>query len=175
MMAYGPVKEKARGSSSVVVGVPLAVNRRFAMHKARQQTNLLHISAQHSAKWTRHIRHSTQNNGILRIFSNKVKKSKVVPMLNLLSTMPWRCIGEWMYRPKFLHLDTRWRWVVSFTPGERGPCIQWIGGWVLTLPGLKLRPLGRPARSQSPYRLRYLGSDVEKKYYNLCHQRNLNI
>jgi hypothetical protein len=25
----------------------------------------------------------------------------------------------------------------------------------LTLPGLELRPLGRPARSQSPYRLRY--------------------
>jgi hypothetical protein len=43
-----------------------------------------------------------------------------------------------------------------FTPGERG----WIGGWVdpraglddvkkkfMTLPGLELRPLGRPARS----------------------------
>jgi hypothetical protein len=28
----------------------------------------------------------------------------------------------------------------------------------LTLPGLELRPLGRPARSQSPYRLRYSGS-----------------
>jgi hypothetical protein len=27
----------------------------------------------------------------------------------------------------------------------------------LTLPGLELRPLGRPARSQSLYRLRYLG------------------
>jgi hypothetical protein len=28
----------------------------------------------------------------------------------------------------------------------------------LTLPGLELRPLSRPARSQSLYRLRYLGS-----------------
>jgi hypothetical protein len=28
----------------------------------------------------------------------------------------------------------------------------------LTLPGLELRPIGRPARSQSPYRLRYPGS-----------------
>jgi hypothetical protein len=27
----------------------------------------------------------------------------------------------------------------------------------LTLPGLELRPLGRPARSQSLYRLRYPG------------------
>jgi hypothetical protein len=28
----------------------------------------------------------------------------------------------------------------------------------LTVPGLELRPLGRPARSQSLYRLRYPGS-----------------
>jgi hypothetical protein len=31
----------------------------------------------------------------------------------------------------------------------------------LTLQALKLRPLGRPARSQSLYRLRYLGSGQE--------------
>jgi hypothetical protein len=50
-----------------------------------------------------------------------------------------------------------------FTPGERAPGTHWIGGWVdpraglddlekrkfLTLRGLELRPLGRPARSQS--------------------------
>jgi hypothetical protein len=56
-----------------------------------------------------------------------------------------------------------------FTSEERAPSIYWIGGWVgprasldaaekrkfLTLPGLELRPLGRPARSQSLYRLRY--------------------
>jgi hypothetical protein len=49
---------------------------------------------------------------------------------------------------------------------------HWIGGWVdpraglddmekrkfLTLPGLELRPIGRPARSQSLYQLRYPGS-----------------
>jgi hypothetical protein len=37
----------------------------------------------------------------------------------------------------------------------------------LTLPGLELRPLGRQARSQSLYRLRYAGSlscIVRKKY-----------
>jgi hypothetical protein len=58
-----------------------------------------------------------------------------------------------------------------FTPGERGPGTHWIGGWVgaraclediekrkfLTLPGLELRPLGRPARSQLLYQLRYPG------------------
>jgi hypothetical protein len=64
--------------------------------------------------------------------------------------------------------------VVSFTPlplYPRGkvPGTDWVRGWVdprvalndvekrtfLTLPGLELRPLGRPARSQSLYRLRY--------------------
>jgi hypothetical protein len=50
-----------------------------------------------------------------------------------------------------------------FIPGERTPGTHWIGGWVnlragpdkvekrkfLTLPGLELRPPGRPVRSQS--------------------------
>jgi hypothetical protein len=54
-----------------------------------------------------------------------------------------------------------------FTPGERAPFTHWIEGWVstrarlddvekrkfLTLPGLELRHLGRPARSQSLYRI----------------------
>jgi hypothetical protein len=59
-----------------------------------------------------------------------------------------------------------------FTPGKRPPASHWIGGWVepravledlerrkfLTLLGLELRPISRPARSQSQYRLRYTGS-----------------
>jgi hypothetical protein len=59
-----------------------------------------------------------------------------------------------------------------FTPGRSAPGTHWIGGWVdhrvgldyvekrrfLTLPGLELRLLCRPARSQSLYRLRYPGS-----------------
>jgi hypothetical protein len=59
-----------------------------------------------------------------------------------------------------------------FTPGERAPGTHWKGGWVnpraglddvekrkfLTLPGLELSFLGRPARSQSLYRLPYPGS-----------------
>jgi hypothetical protein len=58
-----------------------------------------------------------------------------------------------------------------FTPGERAPGTNWIGGWVgpraglndmekwkfLPPPGLELRPLGRPARSQLLHRLRYPG------------------
>jgi hypothetical protein len=56
-----------------------------------------------------------------------------------------------------------------FTPGERAPCTHWIGGWVgpraglddvekrkfLTLPGLELQPLGRPACRHFLYRIRY--------------------
>jgi hypothetical protein len=59
----------------------------------------------------------------------------------------------------------------GFTAGERTPGTHWLGGWVgpraglddvekrkfFTLPGLELPPLGRPVRSQSPYRLRYPG------------------
>jgi hypothetical protein len=59
-----------------------------------------------------------------------------------------------------------------FTSEERAPGTYWMGGCVgpkcglddvekskiLRLPGLELRPLGRPARSQPLYRLRYPGS-----------------
>jgi hypothetical protein len=59
-----------------------------------------------------------------------------------------------------------------FIPEERSPGTYWIGDWVgprsglddvekrkfLNLPGLELRPLGRPTRRQSLYRLRYHGS-----------------
>jgi hypothetical protein len=64
-------------------------------------------------------------------------------------------------------------WSVSrpgrFAVGGRAPGTHWIGSWVdpraglddlekrklLTLPGFKLRPLGRPSHSQSLYRLQY--------------------
>jgi hypothetical protein len=59
----------------------------------------------------------------------------------------------------------------SFIPGERDSGTHWLGGpraclddmekWkFLPPPGLELRPLGRPARSQSLYRLRYSGSYI---------------
>jgi hypothetical protein len=62
-----------------------------------------------------------------------------------------------------------------FNPGERTPGTYWIGVWVgprtglddvekrkfTTLPGLELRPLSRPASSQSLYRLRYSGSNID--------------
>jgi hypothetical protein len=70
------------------------------------------------------------------------------------------------------------------TPGERDPGTLSIEGSVgfradlkdvekrkfLTLPELELRPLSRTARSQSLYRLRYLGSsgEVYIYIYNVC-------
>jgi hypothetical protein len=66
-----------------------------------------------------------------------------------------------------------------FTPGERAPGVHWIGGWVgprtglddvetrkfLTPSGVELRPLSRPARSQSLYRLRHPGSPASNTVY----------
>jgi hypothetical protein len=60
---------------------------------------------------------------------------------------------------------------LPLSPGERIPDTHWIGGWVgpraglddaekrklLTLLGLKLQPLVRPACRRSLYRLRYPG------------------
>jgi hypothetical protein len=82
-------------------------------------------------------------------------------------------------------------WSVSrhgrVNPGERAPGTHWIGGWVdpradlddvekrkfLVLPGLELQPLGRSARSQSLYRLRYPGSiHVEKLLLITCSGKN---
>jgi hypothetical protein len=69
-------------------------------------------------------------------------------------------VGEW----SALHTG-------RFTPRERAPGTHWMGVWVdpragledvekrkfFLLPGLEIRPLGRPARSQSLYRLPYPG------------------
>jgi hypothetical protein len=51
-------------------------------------------------------------------------KGKVV-VLNYLSTLPWRHMGEWRYRSTFLDLGARWRWVVSF---PRYPLNRRLGG-----------------------------------------------
>jgi hypothetical protein len=82
-------------------------------------------------------------------------------------------MGEWMYRSMCswphhqLEVSCQFHGPAAFPPGTHG-----IGGWVdpraglddtekwkfLTPPGLELRPLSRPARSQSLYRLRYPAS-----------------
>jgi hypothetical protein len=93
--------------------------------------------------------------------------------------MARRRMGEWMYR-FFTSSLVGGEWSASrlgrFTPGDRAPGTHWIGGWVgprrglddverrriLHLPRPELRPLGRPVRSQSLYRLRYLGDELER-------------
>jgi hypothetical protein len=65
-----------------------------------------------------------------------------------------------------------------FSPRKRAPGNHWLGGWMgprtdlgcmekrnfLTVPGLELRILGLPARSQSLHRLRYPGSFPAHEY-----------
>jgi hypothetical protein len=93
-------------------------------------------------------------------------------VLNYINTTPRRCMGEWMYRSMFSWLIGG-EWSAScpgqFTPVERAPGTHWLGGLVgpracldnvekrktLPLPGLKLWPLGCPARAQSQSRLLY--------------------
>lgn len=35
-------------------------------------------------------------------------------MLNKLSTIPWRHVGQWRYSSTILKCNTKWRWLVSF-------------------------------------------------------------
>jgi hypothetical protein len=81
---------------------------------------------------------------------------------------------------------------IRFTPGERASSTHWIGGSVdpraglddvekrkyLTLLGLELRCLGRPAHSQSLCRLRYPGSKLNQYYFETLYydvQRKYNL
>jgi hypothetical protein len=72
----------------------------------------------------------------------------------------------------------------ALTPGKSPPDTHWIGGWVgprngledvkkrkfLTLPGLELWSLGRPACGQSLHRLRYPGSLCRTRcsHFKIC-------
>jgi hypothetical protein len=103
-----------------------------------------------------------------------LKKGKADPVLNLLSTTPWRRMGGTDVRTNiFLTSALIWgEWLASRPaafpppppPGKESPSTQWIGGWVgpraglddmekwkiLFTPGLELRPLGRqPVASRS--------------------------
>jgi hypothetical protein len=48
--------------------------------------------------------------------TNSVKKVKFVNVLNWLSTKLWRHMTQWRYSSTIRDLNTRWRWLVSFTP-----------------------------------------------------------
>jgi hypothetical protein len=82
-------------------------------------------------------------------------------MRNYLSTTPWRRMGERRCSSSILDLGSSWRWALSahtgcFTPGERDPGTQGIGGWVS--PGARLGlvekvKLSCPFRESNPGRL----------------------
>jgi hypothetical protein len=97
--------------------------------------------------------------------------------LKLSHYTPRRLLSRKEVQLLLIHdLGTRWRWVVSvtpkprFTPVERTPGTHCTGGWVCprvgldteargkilsSLSGIEPRCLGRPARSHTPYWLRY--------------------
>jgi hypothetical protein len=99
--------------------------------------------------------------------NGKGKKGKVAPVLNRLSTVPWRHVREWRYSSTILYFGAGWRWVVSFTPwslysrgkSARYPLDRRLGG-LQNRPGRLekscpyrdsyLRPPGRWARRQLP-------------------------
>jgi hypothetical protein len=86
-------------------------------------------------------------------------RGKVVPVVNQLSTTPWRRMGEWRYNTIILDLGTRWKYVVSLTPrplyllgrNPRCPLNRSLGGLqgrygrcgaekiLLLLPGIEAR------------------------------------
>jgi hypothetical protein len=83
-------------------------------------------------------------------------------------------MGKWMYRstcswPRHnLEANSQLHTPATLPPGEKALTTHCIGGWagprtgldnvkkrkILPLKGLELRPLGRPARNQSLYRVR---------------------
>jgi hypothetical protein len=77
-------------------------------------------------------------------------------------------------------VSSRLQTPAALPPGKKATGTHWVGGWVdpraglddvekrkiLTLPGLELRSLGRPARNQSLYRPRYPDSGKVKLF--LC-------
>jgi hypothetical protein len=98
------------------------------------------------------------------------KECKIGHLLNLLSTAPWRSMGEWRY--SYANLDLG-------SPGEGVPCTHWIGCWVGPRPGLDAvekrkisciagnRSLAVQHRNTSLYRLGYSeskgGNEKENK------------
>jgi hypothetical protein len=98
--------------------------------------------------------------------------------------MPGRRMGNGRIYPRILDLGTSLEWAISFMRRllyPRGKCPRYPGGWVgpgtgldmkkrkiLPLPRREHWPLGRPARSQSLYRLRYPGSLYVLMGFRIC-------
>jgi hypothetical protein len=60
---------------------------------------------------------------------------RVSPMLNKLSTTPWRSMREWRYSSSILDLSTRRRWMVAWIR-DTDSGTHWMGSWVSPRAGL---------------------------------------
>jgi hypothetical protein len=96
------------------------------------QQNLL-ITESHKScnflQWKISIIHRYFKWTIMHI-TNSTYRQDVVPALNYLSTMPWRCMGEWMYRSTF-SWPRHYFGVVRFKPRSlypRYPLDRRLGG-----------------------------------------------
>jgi hypothetical protein len=89
------------------------------------------------------------------------------PVLNKLSTTPWRRSGSWCIYPSFLDLGTSWSWEVSYIP--------WSLQHRITSPRYPLdMKLRCPARSQSLYRIRYPQQGKPKYSEKTCPSATLS-
>jgi hypothetical protein len=85
-------------------------------------------------------------------------KGDVILGLNWSSITPWGRVGEWRYSSTILHLDTRWRWMLSITLRPhylrgKSPGTNFIGGWVdprARLAAVEYRKICAPAGNQTP-------------------------
>jgi hypothetical protein len=81
--------------------------------------------------------------------------------------------------PRIFDLDTRWRWVVSFTPRllypqGKSPGTHWIGGWVgptTVLDEVMEKKNFQPLPGLVPPIIH----QVLKRYTSYCHSYNIKI
>jgi len=96
--------------------------------KGEMHSEILQKEGRHN-KTTRNIIYIVHNLDATWQKSAKIKTKQICPCAEP-STTPWRRMGSGGIAPFFLNVGTRWKWVVSFTPGERAPGVHRIGGWV---------------------------------------------
>jgi hypothetical protein len=100
-------------------------------------------------------------------------------LINYLSTMPWRHMGEWRYSSIILEVTGQ-----LHAPADLPPGTHWIRGWVgPSLDAVEKRKIlhcresntGRPDRSPSLYRLSYPDSSCVPLPVNIIPHHNFCI
>jgi hypothetical protein len=88
-----------------------------------------------SNRWTPYLLFRAHISGVLLLLRvrpfteplprNALSKSVTIYVSVSSSTTPWRRIGSGGIAPRIINVDTRWRWVIGFTPLPRGIC-DWM-------------------------------------------------